>query len=50
MVLASIQVDMITANTSRNAKFQVFGLADEEVGDVRFGVDDLHVPSRRGPW
>jgi len=38
-VLASIQVDVITADTSRNAKFQVLGLADSEgVGCVYLGV------------
>lgn len=41
MVLASIQVDVIAANTGRNAKFQVFSLTDEEeVGDVGLVVDD----------
>ena len=39
MVLACIQIDVVTANTSRNAKFQVLSLAGEEVGDVCLRVD-----------
>jgi len=41
MVRASIQIDMITTNTSSNTKFQVLSLTDDDgVGDVCFGVDD----------
>jgi len=41
MVLAGVQVDVITTNTGRNAKFQVLGLADDEgVGGVYLGVED----------
>lgn len=40
-MLASIQIDVVTTDTSRDAKFQIFGLRDDErVGGVYLSVVD----------
>lgn len=51
MVLTSIQVDVIAADTSGDTNFQVLSLAgNERVGGVYFGVNGHHVLSQRGSW